>query len=168
MKMKISKKVDDASDDEDYYDDIESVEIESNQLTDEELPLYQRIEAQMDESTSASSKSRNRRTKGHRTSQLDGESYKRPGKDRNAPATQRSDRPVPILRCDNFLSTIKTYKPVDPRFSTATGTLNYDKFLKNYTFLDEQHEQEVNELQKKIKKCKNVEKRDELKQELSK
>lgn len=87
---------------------------------------------------------------------------------KNAPAVMSSNRAVPILRSESLYNITKV-KSVDPRFSSASaGTLDYDKFVNDYKFLDEMQQVEISKLDKKMKKMKNEELKETVKAELMK
>ncbi len=95
-------------------------------------------------------------------SSTDGPTQKR---SKHAPAVMRSNKEVSILRVQHNVAKTKRF---DPRFSDLSGKLNQDKFMESYKFLDENQENEVNHLEKKIKKIKNEKKKLELKTTLQK
>lgn len=84
---------------------------------------------------------------------------------KNAPAEMPSNRPVRRLRVDANNTTKKT---VDPRFGDISGKLDERIFAKNYSFLDEYREKEIEVLSKTLKKIKSAPKKEELKTELLK
>lgn len=86
-------------------------------------------------------------------------------KQKNEPAIFKSNRPVPILRDS---SNIQSKQFIDPRFSDATGKLNHIKFLKNYSFLNDNQNMEIQQLTTSLKKTKNENSKQYLKNELSK
>lgn len=148
--------------DDDYYsdDDDEGQKNEIATENDESIPLYQRLAALQSESyhTSKSTFKRNTYKSNHKAK--NDLSVRR---DKNAPMIMRSNKQVPILRPNSFQSHSKF---VDPRFSEATGKLDYSKFMKNYQFLDEMQEKEVNEIEKTLKKTKNQSIKQDLKKTL--
>jgi hypothetical protein len=184
------------SEDIDEYDEDDESEAEeehdslqhdhNGQNPDEKyshLPLYQRLQLLQEDhrlpaSTSTSTRSHHQHRRLQKKSHLptsssasdtidnENDTNEKQKKDKNAPAVGRSHRPVPILRENSNL----VHKPkfVDPRFSEATGKLNYYKFIKNYSFLDEAQEKEIAGLEKKVKKIKNHETKETLKRELDK
>jgi ribosomal RNA-processing protein 36 len=84
-------------------------------------------------------------------------------KKKHAPAEMRSDKPVRRLRID---SNAQKPKVVDPRFLDYTGELSHSHYSKNYEFLDQMRENEVQALSKKLRKSKGA-KREQLSQELN-
>lgn len=166
---------DDDQDDEEAEDEInhDQQEIEDNHL---HLPLYQRLQQLQEGNPLQSSSTSSQRLPRNPTrisrqprSQIQSSSDNHNDitrKDKHAPTQARSNRPVPILRENSNL--IHQPKFVDPRFSDATGKLNYDKFIQNYSFLDDTQEQEIAALEKKMKKVKNIEMKEAIKQELDK
>ena len=84
---------------------------------------------------------------------------------KNAPAEMRSNRPVSRFR-DNITEQTSTNKFRDPRFSEISGTLDADKFLHSYSFLDKRQEEEVAKMTKTLKKVKNLERQQNLNNEL--
>mmetsp|Transcript_10966 Transcript_10966/g.16509 ORF Transcript_10966/g.16509 Transcript_10966/m.16509 type:complete len:238 (+) Transcript_10966:2-715(+) len=82
---------------------------------------------------------------------------------KNAPAEMASNRPVRRLR--NDLNTIKT-EFRDPRFSEISGKLDERIFAKNYSFIDESKEKEIEKVSSVLKKVKNADQKAELKASL--
>jgi hypothetical protein len=52
------------------------------------------------------------------------------------------------------------------RFMEYTGELDHRHFSKNFGFLDEKREKEIQALSKKLKKTKNLDAKEEIKKEL--
>ena len=159
---------DESNDESDMYDeeyDSEVSEEETNMKTnrnDENIPLFERLKVLEEEKQLRSYENKpNIKPKKHFEKKTDNDGKK----DKNSPAIISSRRQVPILRASSLA---KTQKHEDPRFSEANGKLNYDKFTSNYAFLDENQQQEVGLLEKRMKKAKSSEKRETLKAELSK
>jgi len=156
-------------DDEEEEGDDEPSSINNHRNNDEamkDLPLFQRLQIlQSNNEEMAYNNRKNHKPSNKRLNHKQSVKTMKIKKDKNAPATARSNRPVPILR-DNTCVFISHHKSIDPRFSDATGVLNYSKFMKNYSFLDEKQEQEINELNKAMKKTKNVDMKESLKKTL--
>lgn len=83
---------------------------------------------------------------------------------KHAPAVMRSNRPVKRLRVDPNLAIHS--KARDPRFSDISGKLNHRKFMDAYGFLNDYQEKEVEQLAHQVKKTKNEEVKQELRQKL--
>lgn len=84
-------------------------------------------------------------------------------RNKHAPAEMKSNRPVSILR--EFSD--QKAKAIDPRFSEATGKLDYHKFYQNYDFIDDIEENEIKSLEKVLRKVKNTEKKEDLQKEIA-
>lgn len=181
--------VDDGDDGDGYYESGEeeepdrhtSLKNSSNKNLDD-VPLWQRVHQLNEEELEASSsvtshvsgKLKRKRSGGDVSegAQFGG---KRPSSssvapsdefvgrtNKNAPAVMKSNRPVRRLRIDAD-NTARKFR--DPRFVEGSGTLDHDKFHQNYAFLDKYQEDEVAELGRAMKKVKNPEQRETLKEE---
>ncbi|CAD7695544.1 unnamed protein product [Ostreobium quekettii] len=80
---------------------------------------------------------------------------------KNQPMEMSSKRPVPRLR---VAEGGPGKRSCDPRFETLCGEFSMDRFRKQYNFLyDEWMPQESQQIKKKIKKCRNTERKNALK-----
>lgn len=94
----------------------------------------------------------------------DGEGGDRRKKSKHAPAEQASNRPVRRLRD----VVAPPPKRLDPRFSDLHGKLENKHFFGAYKFLDDYQEDEVNKLQRAMKRSKSVGLKTDIKDELNK
>ena len=140
----------------------------------ESIPLFERLQRQAEEEESLAIGNngvqdgyRNRHRKRLKSEQGDGDSDKVSLKrvNKNAPAVMRSDRPVRRLRVTGN-NAVK--KPLDPRFTDYSGTLKERIFSKNYSFLDDYREDEINILSKAMKTIKDDDAKGEIRSELLK
>jgi len=151
-----------------------SREYKKPQRAEHHMPLYERLQKQLEEESLANSngaiQERRRETRRKRDSSeqkgdsIDGKvSLKRANK--NAPSEMRSDRPVRRLR---VTANNSVKKSLDPRFNDFSGALNEQLFSKNYSFLDEYRDSEIKILSKAMKTTKSEDEKAELKSELLK
>eukprot|EP01031_Cornospumella_fuschlensis_P038796 gene38796-47181_t len=174
---------DDYSDDEDDDDDSESlpprphpgpvtskaaiakkpigeVSLPSN------VPLYKLLAKQQKSIPSDDHPDSHRRPKKIKRSREDanlrGDEEKKK-KNKRAPTEMRSDRPVRRLRVDADNSVRKS---IDPRFVDYTGELNQKIYAKNYSFLEDYREKEIQQLSVALKRAKGTGREDEIKHEL--
>ncbi|KGL84852.1 Ribosomal RNA processing protein 36, partial [Tinamus guttatus] len=77
------------------------------------------------------------------------------------PVEMSAKKPVPFLR-----RVVPVTKKVqrDPRFDDLSGEYNPEIFLKTYSFLDSIKKREKEMIQKQLKKCRNVEQKEQLQQ----
>ena len=148
----------------------------------EGLPLYQRLllkeeQAKQEASNHIDSEVKSKRNKrnsselrpGNKEEDFKEENFTTKKKKKKAsPAELRSDRPVRRLRVDAD-NTNRQNSFRDPRFGDdVSGKLDQRKFIKNYDFLDEYRQDEIQKMTKVLKKVKNSEKKNELRSELLK
>uniref|UniRef100_A0A7S3M8N6 rRNA biogenesis protein RRP36 n=1 Tax=Spumella elongata TaxID=89044 RepID=A0A7S3M8N6_9STRA len=135
------------------------------------VPLYKRLaEQSTDDAVTAVARERVKKRRIRDSAKEARTSTERVGigmtrTNKNAPAEMPSNRPVRRLRVDANNASKKT---VDPRFSDISGKLDERIFAKNYSFLDEKREKEIEVLSKTLKKIKSTSKKEELKAELLK
>ena len=140
-----------------------------------EVPLFQRLSAlessraeQAGSTRVGNSDSARKRLKQERKAASQAraaeESEKRK-KGKSAPAELPSNRPVRRLREDPNAAPPKFS---DPRFSDLHGKLNHSAFFDGYKFLDKYQEDEVNKLQRAMKKSKSENNKALLKEEAGK
>eukprot|EP01036_Dinobryon_divergens_P032150 gene32150-41685_t len=134
------------------------------------MPLYERLLAQNRSaeqplSHSVSTENTNTRRLRKVKEETDSEKRKLGRSNKNHPAELPSNRPVKRLRVD---ANNKSNKFRDPRFSDISGVMDDKIFAKNYIFLDEYREKEIDLVAKSMRKIKNVDKKAEIKAELMK
>ncbi|XP_010224031.1 PREDICTED: ribosomal RNA processing protein 36 homolog [Tinamus guttatus] len=80
---------------------------------------------------------------------------------KKGPVEMSAKKPVPFLR-----RVVPVTKKVqrDPRFDDLSGEYNPEIFLKTYSFLDSIKKREKEMIQKQLKKCRNVEQKEQLQQ----
>mmetsp|Transcript_25231 Transcript_25231/g.54557 ORF Transcript_25231/g.54557 Transcript_25231/m.54557 type:complete len:273 (+) Transcript_25231:124-942(+) len=145
---------------EEEEEEEEKAEVSSN------LPLFQRLAKQSaPEAVQAAAQERvqKRRRVERAKDRREEEEQEYKKRSKNAPAEMRSDKPVRRLRVTGNNSQKKTE---DPRFSDISGKLDEKIFAKNYEFLDEYRDKEIEVLSKSLRKIKGEGKRAELKTEL--
>ncbi len=71
---------------------------------------------------------------------------------KHAPAVVSSKKPPKRMKLSDETSTELLSGSLDPRFTEYTGKLDNHQFMKDYNFLDERQQEELNRLKKVIKK----------------
>ena len=85
---------------------------------------------------------------------------------KNAPAEQSSKRRVSKYHIDNTVFNLKKKKVLDPRFMDYSGELKERIFHKNYDFLNDYQQDEIEKMSRNVKRVKSEKNKEALKAEL--
>ena len=125
-----------------------------------------RVEQQKESKMQAEVENPTRYGIGHRKQQEEAHLMFKTKVHKNAPAEQRSNKPVRRFRDHNIDHSLAKKTTVDPRFSSAQGEVKDRLFYKSYDFLNDYQEDEIKKLGHAMKKSKSVDRKTQLKEEV--
>ncbi|XP_010145581.1 PREDICTED: ribosomal RNA processing protein 36 homolog [Eurypyga helias] len=111
----------------------------------------------------ATTRTRKKVTGGKKSAKPTGATAKQQ-RDKKGPLEMSAKKPVPFLR--RVVSVPKKIHR-DPRFDDLSGEYKPEIFMKTYSFLDSIKKQEKEMVQKQLKKCRDVERKEKLQQLLN-